>query len=176
LLDMYHAERHPIAARVLRLTMAQVALGRGDDRTEALREVVTDLMGIDEARKRYGAIMSGLEVHYDLGDGHPLLGRRMPDLELVMDDGPRRVFTLLHEAKPIFLSLDGAIDISPWADRVRRVVAHVTGSWELPMFGGVDAPKSVLIRPDGHVAWVGDGADAGLAAALTRWFGPPKAT
>jgi 2-polyprenyl-6-methoxyphenol hydroxylase-like FAD-dependent oxidoreductase len=176
LLDTYHAERHPIAARVLRLTMAQVALSRGDDRTEALREVVTDLMGIDEARRRYGAIMSGLEVHYDLGEGHPLLGRRMPDLELDTDEGPRRVFTLLHDAKPIFLSLDGAIDISAWADRVRRVVAHVTGRWVLPMLGEVPAPKAVLIRPDGHVAWVGDGTDEGLAAALTRWFGGPKTT
>ena len=133
-------------------------------------------MGVDEARKRYGAIMSGLDVHYDFGEGHPLLGRRMPDLELATDHGPERVFSLLHEAKPIFLSLDGAIDITPWSDRVRRVVAHVTGTWQLPMIGAVPAPKAVLIRPDGHVAWVGDGDDTGLAAALTRWFGPPKTT
>lgn len=179
LLDTYHAERHPIAARVLRLTMAQVALGRGDDRTEALREVVTDLLRMDAPRKRYAAIMSGLDVRYDLGEGHPLLGRRVPDLELVTADGPRRVFTLLHDARPLFLNLGapGAFDLGPWADRVRRIDAHYDGAWELPALGAVPAPAAVLVRPDGHVAWVGDGdgTDQGLREALTIWFGPPAA-
>jgi hypothetical protein len=175
LLDTYHAERHPIGARVLRLTMAQIALGRGDDRTEALRENMAELLKMEQPRKQYAAMMSGLDVHYELGAGHPLLGRRMPDLELSTQSGPQRVFSLLHEARPLFLNLGepGAFDITPWAERVRRVDARYTGAWELPVFGAVAAPSAVLVRPDGHVAWVGDGTDSGLRDALTRWFGPP---
>jgi len=174
LLDTYHSERHPIAARVLRLTMAQTALGRGDDRTEALREVMTDVLGMEEPRKRYAAIMSGLDIRYDLGEGHPLLGRRMPDLDVVGADGLRRVFTLLHDARPVFLNLGepGAFDITPWADRVRRLDARYEGTWELPVLGAVSAPTAVLIRPDGYVAWVSTGTDHGLRDALTKWFGP----
>jgi 3-(3-hydroxy-phenyl)propionate hydroxylase len=177
LLDSYHAERHPVAARVLRNTMAQVALLRTDDRTEALRESVTELLGMDEPRRRFGAMMSGLDVRYDLGEGHPLLGRRMPDLDLATADGPLRVFTLLHDARPVLLELgelDG-FDVAPWADRVRSVVARHDGAWELPAVGAVTAPTAVLVRPDGYVAWVGDHTHAGLADALTRWFGPPRA-
>jgi 3-(3-hydroxy-phenyl)propionate hydroxylase len=177
LLDTYHSERHPIAARVLRLTLAQTALGRGDDRTEALRGVVSELFQMDEPRKRYAAIMSGLDVHYDLGEGHPLLGRRMPDLDLITESGPRRVFTFLHQAQPFLLDLGarGALDIVPWADRVQRVEARYEGAWELPVLGAVAAPSALLIRPDGHVAWVGEGTDRGLRDALTAWFGPRSA-
>jgi 3-(3-hydroxy-phenyl)propionate hydroxylase len=173
LLDSYHAERHPIAARVLRLTMAQTALGRGDDRTEALRETVSELLKMDEPRKRYAAMMSGLDVHYDLGEGHPLLGRRMPDLELVAATGTQRVFSLLHQARPILLDFGqpGALDITDWAERVRSVDARYDGAWELPVLGAVAAPTAVLIRPDGYVAWVGDGTDHGFRDALTTWFG-----
>ena len=177
LLDTYHAERHPIGARVLRLTMAQTALGRGDDATEALRENMTELLRMEEPRKRYAAMMSGLDVHYDLGEGHPLLGRRMPDLDLVTESGPQRVFTLLHDARPMLLDLGepGAIDIGPWADRVRRIDARYAGEWELPVLGAVAAPTAVLVRPDGYVAWAGCGTDQGLREALTTWFGPPTA-
>jgi 3-(3-hydroxy-phenyl)propionate hydroxylase len=173
LLDTYHAERHPVAARVLRTNMAQVALSRGDDRTEALRETMTDLLGMDEPRRRYAALVSGLGVNYDLGAGHPLLGRRMPDLDLVTTDGPMRVFTLLHDARPVLLDLDQdrGLDVTPWAERVRLVDADYTGAWELPALGEVTAPSAVLIRPDGYVAWVGEGTDEGLADALTTWFG-----
>jgi 2-polyprenyl-6-methoxyphenol hydroxylase-like FAD-dependent oxidoreductase len=175
LLDTYHAERHPVAARVLRTTMAQVALMRVDDRTESLRDTVSELLSMDEPRKRFAAMMSGLDIHYDLGEGHPLLGRRMPDLGLETADGPLRVFTLLHDARPVFLNLGepGAFDIAPWADRVQLIDAKSVGPWELPALGTVPAPTAVLVRPDGHVAWVGQGTQAGLTDALTSWFGPP---
>jgi 2-polyprenyl-6-methoxyphenol hydroxylase-like FAD-dependent oxidoreductase len=174
LLDSYHAERHPIGARVLRTTMAAVALRRDDDRTSALRETVSELLGLDEPRRRFAGMMSGLDVHYDLGDGHPLLGRRMPDLDLVTDTGPMRVFTLLHDARGVLVNLGDpfALDASPWSDRVQAVDARFDGEWELPVLGPVTAPAAVLVRPDGYVAWVGDGTDAGLRDALTTWFGP----
>jgi 2-polyprenyl-6-methoxyphenol hydroxylase-like FAD-dependent oxidoreductase len=177
LLDTYHAERHPVAARVLRTTMAQVALRRQDDRTKALRDTIAGLLAMDEPRRRLAAELSGLGIHYDLGEGHPLLGRRMPDLDLVTANGPLRVFTLLHDARPVLLNLGepGGFDIGPWAGRVQPVDARYAGTWELPALGAVTAPTAVLIRPDGYVAWVGDPAQPGLADALTTWFGPPTA-
>jgi hypothetical protein len=171
LLDTYHAERHPVAARVLRTTMAQVALMRVDDRIEALRDTVSKLLSMDEPRKRFAAMMSGLDIHYDLSEGHPLLGRRMPDLDLVTANGPLRVFTLLHAARPVLLNLGepGGFDITPWADRVQSIDAKYVGKWELPALGAVTAPTAVLIRPDGYVAWVGDLTQLGLHDALTTW-------
>jgi 2-polyprenyl-6-methoxyphenol hydroxylase-like FAD-dependent oxidoreductase len=175
LLDTYHAERHPVAARVPRNTMAQTPLLRSDERIEALRDGVAELLGMDEPRKRFGAMMSGLDIHYDLGEGHPLLGRRMPDLDLVTADGRARVFTLLHEPRPVLLDLGdtGGLDIAGWRDRVQLVDCRYAGDWELPVLGKVAAPAAVLVRPDGYVAWVGDGTEAGLRDALTTWFGPP---
>jgi 3-(3-hydroxy-phenyl)propionate hydroxylase len=177
LLNTYHAERHPVAARVLRSTMAQTALLRPDDRIEALRDTMSELLSMDESRKRIAAMMSGLDIQYDLGDGHPLLGRRMPDLDLVTANGPPRVFTLLHAARPVLLNLGvpGGFDITPWADRVQVIDATYRGMWELPVLGAVTAPTAVLIRPDGYVAWVGELTHPGLPAALTTWFGPPTA-
>ncbi|HMG13675.1 MAG TPA: FAD-dependent monooxygenase, partial [Gemmatimonadaceae bacterium] len=174
LLDTYHAERHPIGARVLRNTMAQVALMRVDDRTEALRDTVSELLSMDEPRKRFAAMMSGLGIHYDLGEGHPLLGRRMPDLDIVTANGSLRVFTLLHRARPVLLNFGepGTFDITPWADRVQSIDAKYEGTWELPAIGTVPAPGAVLIRPDGYVGWVGDQTQLGLVDALTTWFGP----
>jgi 2-polyprenyl-6-methoxyphenol hydroxylase-like FAD-dependent oxidoreductase len=173
LLDSYHAERHPVAARALRYTMAQTALQRPDERTKAVIEIVSEIAIIDEARKRLAGLSSGLDIHYDLGEGHPLLGRRMPDLDLVTTDGPLRVFELLHDARPLLLNLGdpGSVDITPWADRVQLIDASYEGEWELPVLGVVDAASAVLVRPDGYVAWVGDGTDAGLGDALTTWFG-----
>jgi hypothetical protein len=169
LLDTYHAERHPVAARVLRNTMAQTALLRSDDRIDFLRDVMSELLSMDEPRKRFGGMMSGLDIHYDLGEGHPLLGRRMPDLDLLTTDGPLRVFTLLHDARPVLLNLGeaGNFDITTWTARVQVVDAEYKGPWELPVLGTVTAPSAVLIRPDGYVAWVGDGTQLGLADALT---------
>jgi len=175
LLDTYQAERHPVAARVLRNTMASVALRRPDERTKALRDTIAELLSMNEPRKRFAAMMSGLDIHYDLGAGHKLLGRRMPDLDLITDNGTLRVFTLLHDARPVLLNLGqpGSFDIPRWADRVQLIDAKYVGTWELPAIGTVAAPTAVLIRPDGYVAWVGDLTQLGLADALTTWFGPP---
>ncbi len=175
LLDTYHAERHPVAARVLRNTMAHVALQRPDDRTKALGDTLSELLKLDEVRKRVTAENAGLDIHYDLGDGHPLLGRRMPDLDLVTAGGPLRVFSLLHDGRPTILNLDepGVLDITPWVDRVQLIDAKYAGIWELPVLGAVTAPAAVLIRPDGYVAWVGVRPFVGLHEALTTWFGPP---
>jgi 2-polyprenyl-6-methoxyphenol hydroxylase-like FAD-dependent oxidoreductase len=178
LLDTYHSERHPVGARVLQNTMAQTALIRpADKRLEALRETVAELLSMDEPRKRYAGMLSGLDIHYDFGEGHPLLGRRMPDLDLVTADGEVRMFSLLHNARPVLLNLGerGGFDITPWGERVQMIDADYDGPWELPVLGPVAAPAAVLIRPDGHVAWVGDMSDPGLPEALTTWFGSPVA-
>lgn len=175
ILDTYHAERHPVAARVLRNAMAQLMLLRPGDRTKALHQTMAELLSMDEPRKRFAAMMSGLDIHYDLGPGHPLLGRRVPDLELDTANGRERLFTLLRAARPVLVVLGepGSIDIAPWTDRVDLVEARYVGEWELPDLGRVEAPTAVLIRPDGHAAWVGERSTAGLAEALTEWFGPP---
>jgi 3-(3-hydroxy-phenyl)propionate hydroxylase len=173
LLDTYQAERHPATARSLRYTMALNAISRVDPRSEALSDIVAEVTVLDEPRQHLGALQSGLDIHYDLGEGHPLLGRRMPDLDLETADGPTRAFEQMHDARPLFLNLGepGAFDIGPWADRVQVVDAEHEGPWELPVIGEVEAPTAVLIRPDGHVAWVGDAAEASLTAALGTWFG-----
>ena len=192
LLDTYHAERHPVAARALRYTMAQTVLTRSNARIDALRDIMGELLHLDAPRKRLAGMLSGLDIHYDFGDGgdgHPLLGRRMPDLDLVTANpanGPLRVYTLLHHARPVLLNLGapgdlGGFDITPWADRVRVIDATYGGVWELPVLGAVTAPTAVLIRPDGYVAWVAEGEAEGdrahglhdLHDALTTWFGPP---
>jgi FAD binding domain len=177
LLDTYQDERHSVAARALQHTMAQTALQRRDRHMKALVDVVSELANMDEPRKRLAGIISGLDIHYDLGEGHPLLGRRMPDLDLITADGPLRVFELLHDARPLLLNLGqpGDFDITPWADRVQLIDASYKGEWELPVLGVVSAPTAVLIRPDGYVAWVGDGTHLGLPDALATWFGPPTA-
>jgi hypothetical protein len=158
--------------------MAQTALQRQDERSKAVAELVSELGAMDEPRKKLAGIVSGLDIHYKLGDGHPLLGRRMPDLDLITIDGPLRVFELLHEAKPVLLNLGapGSFDSAPWVGRIQLVDAEYGGPWELPVLGEVPSPTAVLIRPDGYVAWVGDGTDTGLRDALTTWFGAPNAT
>jgi len=143
-----------------------------------LGDTVSEFLGMDEPRRRIAAEMSGLGIHYDLGEGHRLLGRRMPDLDLVTANGPLRVFTLLHRARPVLLNLGepGRVAIGPWADRVQSIDAKYDGAWELPVIGAISAPTAVLIRPDGYVAWVRDRTEVGLVDALTTWFGPPTAT
>jgi 3-(3-hydroxy-phenyl)propionate hydroxylase len=157
--------------------MAQGALAGSGGRPEALRDTMSELLSMAEPRKRFAAMLSGLDIHYDLGEGHPLLGRRMPDLDLVTANCPLRVFTLLHGARPVLLNLGEpcGFDITPWADRVQWIDASYVGPWELPALGAVPAPTAVLVRPDGHVAWVGDLSDPALPEALTAWFGAPTA-
>ncbi|MGA8364060.1 MAG: FAD-dependent monooxygenase [Solirubrobacteraceae bacterium] len=178
LLDTYHQERHPVAAGVLRHTMALTALQRPDEGIKAIVDLVSELASMEEPRKRLAGILSGLDIRYDLGEGHPLLGRRMPDLDLLTADGPLRVYELLHDAKPVLLNFGypGSFDITPWADRVQLVDAEYDGPWELPVLDAVTAPTAVLVRPDGYVAWVGEPADPGLSDALSTWFGTPTAT
>jgi hypothetical protein len=175
LLDTYHAERHPAVARTLRHTIALGVLQRRDERMEALVDLVSELAGMDEPRRWLAGIITGLDIHYDLGEGHPLLGRRMPDLDLATAEGEIRVFELLHDARPLLLNLGQprGLEIAPWADRVQLLEADYEGEWELPVLGAVSAPAALLIRPDGYVAWVGEGNEAGLTDALTTWFGAP---
>ena len=177
LLDTYHAERHPVGARVLKTTMALTALARQDDRIDALGDTVGELVSLDEPRNRMAGRLSGLDIHYDLGEGHPLLGRRVPDLDVVTADGPLRVFSLLHDARPVLLNFGqpGGADVTPWVDRVQMIDAEYEGPWELPVIGPVAAPAAVLIRPDGYVGWVGEVTDPALPDALSTWFGPPTA-
>jgi 3-(3-hydroxy-phenyl)propionate hydroxylase len=177
LLDTYQAERHPVAARVLHNTLAQVALTGTGARTEALRDIVTELLGMDEPRRKIAGMMTGLDICYAAGP-HPLVGRRMPDLDLVTPDGVQRVYPLLHAARPVLLSFTGSgsgpgtVDLTGWSDRVRLLEAQPTAAtWELPVLGHVPAPPAVLVRPDGYVAWAGG---PGLDGAFTTWFGPPR--
>lgn len=178
LLDTYHAERQPVGARVLRNTLAQVALGLPDDRHRALLDTMTELLALDEPRRHIAGMISALDLHYDLGGGHALVGRRMPDLDLVTAEGPRRVFDLLHDARPILVAFDAGdgLDGVPWADRVRTVHATCDGRWELPVVGEVDPPEAVLVRPDGYVAWAGEVGDPDLSRARATWFGSSSPT
>jgi 3-(3-hydroxy-phenyl)propionate hydroxylase len=176
LLDSYQAERHPATARVLRNVLTQAFLQRGDARTAAVRDTLDGLLAFDGPRTHLAALLSGLDVRHEPGDGHPLLGRRVPDADLVTADGPRRVVELLRDARPLLLDLGrpDALDVARWGHRVRHVRAHHDGPWELPVVGPVTPPAAVLVRPDGHVAWVGEGTSAGLTDALTAWFGEPS--
>lgn len=171
LLDTYHAERHPIAARVLHNTRAQVALSGADPQHLALRGILTDMLALDGPRRQLAGMLTGLDLHYDLGVGHALLGRRMPDLDLETPAGPTRVFTLLHDARPVLLAFGPHdFDATPWG-RVRSIVARPTTGWTLPVVGAVDPVRAVLIRPDGHVAWTGALSDPALPDALDWWCG-----
>jgi aromatic ring hydroxylase-like protein/FAD binding domain-containing protein len=173
LLDTYHSERHPVGARVLQSTMAQVVLSKPDERHRALHDTMAEMLAMDEPRRYIAAMLTGLDIHYDLGQGHPLLGRRMPDLDLQTTSGPSRVFTWLHDARPVLLNLGepAALDTAPWAHRVRLVDAHGAGAWRLPVLGEVAGPPAVLIRPDGHVAWTGAPTAPELPQAIEAWFG-----
>jgi 3-(3-hydroxy-phenyl)propionate hydroxylase len=177
LLDTYHAERHPATARVLRDTLAQVALRRTDAHTKALSTMISELLALDEPRRTIVAEMSGLALRYDFGDGHPLLGRRMPNLDIATANGATSVYRSLHAARPVLINFDAQkhADIAAWTDRVDAVDARCDGPWTLPAIGTVPAPDAVLVRPDGYVAWVGRVDAPDLTDALTTWFGAPRA-
>ncbi|HEY3504121.1 MAG TPA: FAD-dependent monooxygenase [Actinocatenispora sp.] len=181
LLDTYEAERHPVAAQVLDNTRAQVALGRYDPQTEALRAVVAGLLADPDANARLAAMVSALDIAYDLGGGHPLVGRRLPDVDLA--DG-RRAYELLHDGRPVLLDLAAdrerhltaaAFPAEPTGRCLAYVPATCTAtSWRLPVLGTVATPTAVLVRPDGYVAWAAaDGGTAGLDRALGTWCPVP---
>ncbi|MBF6327745.1 FAD-dependent monooxygenase [Nocardia transvalensis] len=180
LLDTYESERHPVAARVLHNTRAQTALGRPDTHTLALREVFSTLVGMDDVNRYLGGMISALDLRYPLGDEHPMVGRRMPDLDLKTEDGDTRVAELLHTARPVLVDLDNRPDlpasIEAWADHVDVVAAHCADTRvTVPGVGRIAVPTALLIRPDGYVAWVDEesGADTtALRAVLASWFGP----
>jgi len=172
LLDTYHAERHPAGARALKYTMAQSLFQKADPRQEALRDLLDEVLRSDDSGAPIAALITGLDVTYDLGAGHPLLGRRMPDLDVTTTEGAVRVFELLHHAKPLLLEFGGpALDAGPWTQRVRHARTTFDGVWQLPVLGAVSAPSAVLVRPDGYVAWVGEGSADGLDEALATWVG-----
>lgn len=173
LLESYHAERHPAGARALGYTMAQSLFQRADPRQEALRDLLDEVLAVEGAHEPIAALISGLDVAYDLGEGHPLLGRRVPDVDLETAGGPTRVHALLREARPVLLRLGGPqLDALARRDRVVHVDATALGAWRLPVVGEVRPPTALLVRPDGHVAWVGEGSADGLADALARWCVP----
>ena len=178
LLDTYHAERHPVGARVLQNTRAQIVMSKPDKQHIALHDIMTELLSLEDSRKHIAGMLTGLDIRYDLGEGHPLLGRRMPDLDLMIEDKSTRLFSLLHDAKGVLLNLskDGSFDISDWSDRVKLVNAKYADAWELPVIGKVAPPKAVLIRPDGYVAWTGNITDPKLIPTLTTWFGAANHT
>ena len=177
LLDTYETERHPVAARVMRHTMAQRALQFDGERIAALGELVADLLTLDEARIGVAAMIAGLDIHHGPDGGHPMVGRRVPDLRLATADGPTWVHELLHRADWLLIELDPSTrpGATRWDDRIRRIEATSSGPWELPVLGRVEPPTAVLVRPDGHVAWVGTGDDDGLHDALSEW-GPANRT
>ncbi|MGY4708752.1 FAD-dependent monooxygenase [Mycolicibacterium sp. CBM1] len=173
ILDTYHDERHPVAARVLHNTMAQTALNGPGPRVAALRDTMAELLTLDQPRTRIAAMMCGLDISYNPNPADPLLGLRMPDLDLHTADGPTRLFTLLHPAQWILLTHGQpcSADLTGWERRVTTVHAHTTPTWHLPILGEIAAPQAVLVRPDGHIAWVGRGTTTtGLTDALTTWF------
>lgn len=161
LLDSYHAERHPVGARVLDNTRAQMTLLGTDPGAVALRGLLSRLMDFDEVNAYVTGMITAVGVRYDLGEGHDLLGRRLRDLRL--KDG--RLYELLHEGRGLLLDRTGRLSVSGWADRVDHVVDPVAEE-------ELDAP-ALLLRPDGHIAWVGD-RQPGLVDALTTWFGTAK--
>lgn len=173
LLDSYRAERHPVGARVLHNTVAQVALGRTDDRSLALHDTVSGLLSLDEPRRRIAGMMSGSTspTTSETGTRWSVGGCPTPRCRPRTDPCASS-----RCGRPLLLDLGGhgGLDTT-WPARVRIVEARYDGGWELPVVGEVAAPAAVLVRPDGHVAWAGDLRDPALLLALTRWFGAPAA-
>lgn len=178
LLDSYHAERHRVGARAVRYSMALGTLQRRDDRIGALAEIVSELAVMDGPRQNLAGVISGLDIRYDFGDGHPLLGRRMPDLDLTTTDGPARLYQFLRDARPLLIRLhpDTAAEANGWEDRIRTLAATTQGPWQLPVIGEIAPPGAALLRPDGYVAWTDEQGQPALTAALATWLGSPAPT
>jgi 2-polyprenyl-6-methoxyphenol hydroxylase-like FAD-dependent oxidoreductase len=173
LLDSYETERRPVADRVLRNTRAQTLLGRPGPHADALRETVAALVETDAANDTLGTMISALDLKYPIGDEHPLLGRRVPDLDLKTANGTVRLYELLHRGRPILLDFDGRLGsaLEGWTDRVDRIEAiRPTDRWAIPAVGDIPASAALLVRPDGYVAWLPEAAIE-LRTALTTWFG-----
>ncbi|MDX3836060.1 rifampin monooxygenase [Streptomyces europaeiscabiei] len=156
LLDSYHAERHPVAARVLVNTRAQITLLGSDPGPTALRELFSRLMDFEEVNRYVTGMITAVDVRYDFGEGHDLLGRRMRDVQLKRG----RLYELMHEGRGLLLDRTGRLSVDGWADRVDHVVDYAED---------LDVP-AVLLRPDGHVAWAGEDQRE-LLGGLARWFG-----
>lgn len=156
LLDSYHTERHPVAADVLDNTRAQMQLLSTDPGSRAVRRLVAELMNFDEVNRHLIEKITAIGIRYDLGEGHELLGRRLRDVEL----GQGRLYELTHQGRGLLLDRTGHLSVAGWTDRVD----HVAHTGEEP-----DVP-AVLLRPDGHVAWVGENQQE-LLEALPTWFG-----
>jgi bifunctional hydroxylase/dehydrase len=170
LLDTYHTERHPVGERVLMNTGAQGLLNLGGSEVEPLRSLMGELMTIPEVARHLAGTVSGTDVRYDLdGGGHPLVGSRLPDAALVVDGATTTGFGLLHDARGVLIDLTGdpAVERAarPWRRHVDVVRARVLSDH----LQGADA---LLVRPDGHVAWVSPGSTS-LPTALRTWFGVP---
>ena len=178
LLDTYHTERHAADAETLKVIRAQSVLCEPGQRADDLHEVVTGLLRFGDVNDHLAMVQSGLATRYPMTGAHPLLGRRVPDADIVSPSGAKRVFELLNAAHPVLLDLStgGASSnvLASWADRIDVVAARsLSESWPVPGDGSVPVPSAVLIRPDGYVAWVDDGIhDVGaLQEILTKWFG-----
>ncbi|QNA71080.1 rifampin monooxygenase [Streptomyces sp. So13.3] len=156
LLDSYHTERHPVGARVLNNTRAGITLLGTDPGTTALRELFGKLMDFEEVNRYVTGLITAVDIRYDFGEGHELLGRRMRDVELKQG----RLYELMHDGRGLLLDRTGRLSVAGWADRVDHVV-DVSEELDVP---------AVLLRPDGHVAWVGDDQQA-LLGPLAEWFG-----
>lgn len=170
LLDSYHTERHPVAARIVANTLAQRMLYLSGDEMQPLRDIFGELMTHLDVQRHLAGMVTGLDIRYDVGPGdHPMLGRRMPNLELV-NDGKSSVYEHLHAARGLLLDLadDPAVrtTTAAWADRVTTVTATPHPASQL-----FEDARAVLVRPDGYIAWIGSDPGVGLTDALTRWFG-----
>jgi bifunctional hydroxylase/dehydrase len=171
LLDTYHAERHPVGARLLSNTRVQAMAIFGGDESQPLRDLFTELLAFDDVKRLLSGAVSHVDIRYDFGrDDQPLVGRRLPPRTLRTEDGPVRTTDLLRPALGVLINLSGTPELqaasAPWKDRVTTV----TGT--LPSPGPFDGVAALLVRPDGYIAWAGDDP-AGLTAALGRWFGTP---
>ncbi|GAA1932965.1 rifampin monooxygenase [Streptomyces sodiiphilus] len=158
LLDSYHAERHPVAADVLDNTRAQIQLMSTEPGSRSVRRLLSELMDFEVVNRHLMEKITAIGVRYDLGEGHPLLGRRLRDMEL----GPGRLYELMRDGRGLLLDRTGRLSVTGWADRTVHVVGDA---------GEPDAP-AVLLRPDGHVAWAGEDQRE-LLGVLPRWFGAP---